>query len=101
MDEVERFLDGLQTLLASSFTRDEVKAAAQRNLATFIGRSAVRGDQFAPPGEISALLNEARARLHSMTFEGEGRFVRVELLTELDRVIRTIAPGEAFFRQPA
>lgn len=92
MDEVERFLGDLQTLFASNVTTDDVKAVAQRNIATFIGRSSVRDNQYAPPAEISALLNDARARLQSMSAEGRGRYLRVEVLTQLDKVIGTIAP---------
>ena len=92
MDEVERFLADLRKLLASSADNDELNASAHRQLATFIGRAADRGDQYAPSEEVSGLLAEARRRLQEMTFEGQGRYLRVEVLTELDKALAAVQP---------
>jgi hypothetical protein len=94
MDDVERFLTDLQELFArSTADRNELEATAHRKLASFIGGVAARGDQYAPSGEISKQLVEARRSLQGMSFEGDARFIRVALLTELDRTIALIDPG--------
>jgi len=95
MSEVERFLADIQQLFASNADKDEAKASAHRTLASFIGRAAVRGDEYAPLADVHGLLNEARHRLQGMSFEGEGRYLRVELLTELDQAIRATTPGRS------
>lgn len=93
MDDVERFLADLQELFAGSpGDRDEIKNAAHRQLATFIGRAAERGDQYAAAEEVMGLLAEARGRLQAMEFEGHARNLRVEILTELDKAIAAIRP---------
>ena len=78
MNEVERFVADLQRLFAGSLEKDELRASAQRTLAAFIGRAAVRGDEYAPLGEIHELLTEARERLRGMPFEGDARYLRIE-----------------------
>jgi hypothetical protein len=42
---------------------------------------------------VQTVLKEARDRLHGMAFEGEGRYLRVELLSELDKAIAATAPN--------
>jgi phage host-nuclease inhibitor protein Gam len=94
MDEVGRFIADLQQIFARVCAkRDELEATAHRKLASFVGGIAVRGDQYAPSGEISRQLVEARRSLQGLSFEGEARFVRVALLTELDRTIALTDPG--------
>jgi hypothetical protein len=97
MDQVEYFLTDMQRLFESSLGLDELRASANRMLAAFIGRAAIRGDQYAPLEEILGLLAEARKRLQAITVEGEARYLRVELLTELDKAIaevrRSSLPG--------
>jgi hypothetical protein len=94
MDEVGRFLTELQELFArGGANRDELEAAAHRKLASFVGSVVVGGDQYAPSGEISKQLVEARRGLQGLSFEGEARFVRVAVLTDLDRTIALIDPG--------
>jgi hypothetical protein len=92
MDDVERFIGDLDRLFAGNFDKDELRASARRILAAFIGRAAVRENAYAPPAEIHRILSEGRRRLHALTFEGEAYYLRVELLTELDKAINEVRP---------
>ena len=92
MDEGERFIDDVMRLFASRQERDELRASGRRTLAAFIGRAAVRENAYAPPSEVLQVLTDGRKRLHSLTFEGEGRYLRVDLLTELDKAINEVTP---------
>jgi len=93
MNEVDRLHSDLERLFASAQVKDDLRASVHRVLAAFIGRIAIREDRYAPQDEIRALLIEARTRIHGSAFEGEGRYLRVDVLTELDRALAEIRPG--------
>jgi hypothetical protein len=92
MDDVERFVNDLQALFVGVSDKDQLKASAHRTLAAFIGRLAVRDNAYSPLDEIHQSLREARQRLVIMNYEGDGRNVRIEILTELDKAIVTTSP---------
>lgn len=92
MNDVERFVSDLQQLFVGISDRDQLKASAHRSFAAFVGRLAVRDGAYAPLEEINRSLRDARQRLVGMTFEGDNRNLRVEILTELDKAITTTTP---------
>lgn len=92
MDEGERFIDDVKRLFASGQGRDDLRASGRRTLAAFIGRAALRENAYAPPSEVLQILTEGRKRLHNLTVEGEGYYLRVDLLTELDKAISEATP---------
>jgi hypothetical protein len=92
MNDVERFVSDLQQLFVGISDKDQLKASAHRTLAAFIGRLVVRDDAYAPLEEINQSLREARQRLVGMSFEGDARNLRIEVLTELDKAITTTTP---------
>jgi hypothetical protein len=92
MSDVERFVSDLQALFVGVSDKEQLKASAHRTLAAFIGRVAVRDNTYSPLDEVNQSLREARQRLVGMTFEGDGRNVRIEILTELDKAIATTSP---------
>jgi hypothetical protein len=92
MDDVERFIDDLNRLFAGNQDMDDMRIAARRALAAFIGRAAVREHEYAPPAEVHRILSEGRSRLRDLTFEGHARYLRVDLLTELDKAINEVRP---------
>jgi len=82
----------VKRLFASNQDKDELRASGRRTLATFIGRAALRENAYAPPSEVLQVLTGGRQRLHGLNFEGEGRYLRVDLLTELDKAINEVTP---------
>ena len=92
MDEVERFIDDLTRLFGDNLDKHELRASARRTLVAFVGRAAVRENGYAPNAEIHRILSEGRRRLQALSFEGEAYYLRVELLTELDKTIGELRP---------
>ena len=90
--DVQRLVEDLEELLASSSNSEEVEGRAQRALLAFVGRISLREAGYAPVDEILSIMKEARVTLENMTFEGAARNVRYDLLRELDRTIATISP---------
>jgi hypothetical protein len=90
MNEVDRLHSDLERLFASGQVKDELRAAVHRAVAAFIGRAAVREDGYAPQDGIRAILIEARRRIHASAFEGEGRYLRIDVLTELDKALAEV-----------
>src|SRR5688500_13228639 len=89
--DVQRLVEDLERLLASSSNSEEVERRAQRALLAFVGRISLREGGYAPVDEILPILKEGRVKLETMTFEGAARTVRYDLVRELDRTIATIS----------
>jgi hypothetical protein len=87
---VQRLVEDLERLLASSSNSEEVERRAQRALLAFVGRISLREAGYAPLEEILPIMKEGRVTLETMTFEGAARNLRYDLLRELDRTIAVI-----------
>src|SRR5688572_1831663 len=92
MSHVDRLLSELTTLLNSNPTEDDLKRNAQLYLAAFIGRVALRDAGYAPLEEIMPVFQDARTAIHKMQIQGNASFIRIELLTDLDKAIATVRP---------
>jgi hypothetical protein len=92
MDEVDAFLAALRQVFENSSDREELKHSLHRKVAAFIGRAADRGNHYAPAEEVWGLLAEARNRIQGTAFEGRGRLMWVEVLSELDKAMLAVKP---------
>lgn len=92
MSNVERFLSEVSTLFDSNVAVSDLKLHTHQRLLSFIGRAALRDDGYAPREEIFSTLNDARTVLHKLQVRTNAASVRLELLSELDRVIEQVKP---------
>ena len=90
MNHIDRLLSELTTLFDDDLSAEDLKLYAHLHLSAFIGRVALRDDGYATPEESAPVLQEAREALHMMPVQGRVGFVRMELLTELDKVIASV-----------
>ena len=86
----------LATLLNSEATEEDLKRSAHLYLAAFIGRVALRGEGYAPIDEIIPVYQHARSEIHKLQIQGNSGYIRIELLTELDKAIATVRPRLPF-----
>ena len=98
MTEVDRLMSELNTLFGSNPSEVDLKLYSHFYLSAFIGRVVSREDRYAPPDEVLPVFQDARNAIHQIRAQGHAVFVRIELLSELDRAIAYLRPKH--FQQP-
>jgi hypothetical protein len=93
MNHVERLLNELTRLLESNAGKeDDLRRDSQRYVAAFIGRVVLREAGYAPHEEILPVLQEARSAIQKMQVQGKSGFIRIEMLSALDKAIDSARP---------